>query len=380
MSIRLATAESVTEGHPDKLCDQISDAVLDAYLKEDPFSHVAIETLASKNTLFLAGEVSSKANVDIEKIARETAFEIGFQSEAAGLDAKRCLVLTNIHQQSPDIAQGVELANQKIGAGDQGIMYGFASAESDCLMPLPQVLSTKLCMELGRARKTGKLPWLYPDGKAQVTMDYENGVPAYITSLVVSAHHRADISIEEIRNEIRRNIIAPVIEEKWLRADTKIHINPTGAFSVGGPQADTGVTGRKLMVDSYGGLARHGGGAFSGKDPTKVDRSGAYMARYMAKHVVAAGWAGRCEVSLAYAIGHPEPEAIDVNTFGTSCIPEEQIKEKLCSVFSCSVASILEQLALRKPQYRKIAAYGHFGREDQGFRWEELDRLPALLG
>lgn len=379
MQTYLVTSESVTEGHPDKLCDQISDGILDAYLEQDPFSHVAVETMASNNTLFIAGEVTSKANVDIPAVARMVAQEIGYNSAASGLDGGKCLILTNINSQSPDIAKGVGLQDGVVGAGDQGIMYGFACDESEVYMPLTHYLSTKLCLRLAEARKTESLPWLYPDGKSQVTMQYHaNGQPSHITSIILSAHHQEGISMDYIRECILYDVIYAVVDNRWLHCDTKIHINPTGSFSVGGPAADTGLTGRKLMVDTYGGIGKHGGGAFSGKDPTKVDRSAAYMARYVAKQIVAAKLARRCEVALAYAIGRPEPEAVTVNTFGTEQIPLDILQEIVNKVFSYSVQDILEQLNLRRPQYRKAASYGHFGREDQGFQWEEMDRTASL--
>jgi len=375
----LVTAESVTEGHPDKLCDQISDGILDAYLEQDPMSRVAIETMASKDTLFIAGEVTSKAQVDVVKVARRVAEGIGYTSPQTGLDGKNCLILTNIHTQSPDIAQGVGLQEGLIGAGDQGMMYGYACDESETYMPLPHYLATKLCLRLAEVRKNGTLPWLYPDGKSQVTMRYmTDGKPDAITSIIISAHHHADVPMEEIRRKIAEEVIRPVVNRNWMRSDTKIYINPTGSFSLGGPAADTGLTGRKLMVDTYGGIGKHGGGAFSGKDPTKVDRSAAYMARYIAKNIVAAKLAKRCEVSLAYAIGRPEPEAMAVNTFGTEMVSLERLNRAIKKEFSCSVRDILEQLALRRPQYQKTAAYGHFGRENQGFQWEKTDRAASL--
>ncbi len=380
MQTDFVTAESVTEGHPDKLCDQISDGILDAYLAQDPLSRVALETMASKDTLFIAGEVTSRGRVDVEETARRVAGEIGYTSPQSGLDSAGCLVLTNIHQQSADIARGVQQKEGVIGAGDQGIMYGFACNESETYMPLPHYWATRLCMRLTEVRKNGTLPWLYPDGKSQVTMRYDAaGTPGAITSVVVSAHHRAEIPIARIREEIRTHVIEPVIGLHRLGGETKVHINPTGSFAVGGPLADTGLTGRKLMVDTYGGIGKHGGGAFSGKDPTKVDRSAAYMARYIAKNVVAAGLAGRCEVALAYAIGRPEPEALSVRTFGTEKVSLELLRRAVQEEFSCSVGDILTQLNLRRPQYARTAAYGHFGREDQDFYWERTDRTARLL-
>lgn len=379
MQTYLFTSESVTEGHPDKLCDQISDGILDAYLEQDPFSRVAVETMASKGMIHIAGEVTANAHVDVPAVARRVAREIGYEAPETGLDADGCLLLTNLHTQSPDIAQGVGLKDSTLGAGDQGIMYGYACDESETYMPLTHYFATKLCMRLAEVRKAGELPWMYPDGKAQVTMEYRaDGKPDHITSIIVSAHHRKGLSMDIIREAILRAVILPVADGLWLRHDTRILINPTGSFSVGGPAADTGLTGRKLMVDTYGSIGKHGGGAFSGKDPTKVDRSAAYMARYVAKQIVAAGLARRCEVALAYAIGRPEPEAVDIDAFGTEQIPLDVLHKIVREVFSFSVSAILERLELRKPQYRNTAAYGHFGREDQGFRWEALDQVPVL--
>ncbi|MDR0924737.1 MAG: methionine adenosyltransferase [Hungatella sp.] len=379
MTTYLVTSESVTEGHPDKLCDQISDGILDAYLEKDPASHVAIETMASNNTLFIAGEVTSSADVDVPAIARKVACSIGYNSPQSGMDGNHCLILTNINTQSPDIAKGVGQAGGVIGAGDQGIMYGFACDESSTCMPLPHYLATKLCLRLAEVRKSRRLPWLYPDGKSQVTMEYgADGEPRCITSIIVSAHHSRDVSETELKKSILNDVIYPVADSRWLNDGTKIHINPTGSFLVGGPMADTGLTGRKLMVDTYGSIGKHGGGAFSGKDPTKVDRSAAYMARYVAKHVVAAKFAKRCEVALSYAIGRPEPEAIWINTFGTEQISLDILNRIVKEVFSFSVKDILEELRLCRPQYQKTAAYGHFGREDQDFQWEKLDRISQL--
>lgn len=379
MTTYLVTSESVTEGHPDKLCDQISDGILDAYLEKDPSSHVAIETMASNNTLFIAGEVTSSADVDVPAIARKVACSIGYTSPQSGMDGNHCLILTNINTQSPDIAKGVGQAGGVIGAGDQGIMYGFACDESSTYMPLPHYLATRLCLQLAEVRKSRRLPWLYPDGKSQVTMEYgAAGEPRCITSIIISAHHSGDISKTRLKESILNDVIYPVVDNCWLNDGTKIHINPTGSFLVGGPMADTGLTGRKLMVDTYGSIGKHGGGAFSGKDPTKVDRSAAYMARYVAKHVVAAKLAKRCEVALSYAIGRPEPEAIWINTFGTEQITLDILNRIVKEVFSFSVKDILEELRLCRPQYQKTAAYGHFGREDQNFQWEKLDRLSQL--
>ncbi|MGG7098263.1 methionine adenosyltransferase [Clostridium sardiniense] len=380
------TSESVTEGHPDKICDQISDGILDAYLAYDKYSRVAIETMVSKNTIMIAGEVRSKAKVNIVDIARKIVKNIGYTKESIGFDYKTCLILTNINEQSADIALGVDklAENEKrskeiIGAGDQGIMYGYACDESENYMPLTCDLANKLTMKLSEIRKKRGAFWLLPDGKAQVTMKYDrNGSPISISSIVISAQHEANIECDYIKSVIDYDVIKTVIDDKWINYDTKIHINPTGRFVIGGPAGDTGLTGRKIMVDTYGGVAKHGGGAFSGKDPTKVDRSGAYMARYVAKNIVAAKLAKRAEVALCYVIGSEEPEAININTFGTANIKEEYISEIVKKIFSFSVADILEELDLRKPQFLKSASYGHFGREDENFRWEELDKVKVL--
>lgn len=376
----LVTSESVTEGHPDKLCDRICDSLLDAYLAGDPSSRVAAEAMASKDALFISGEVTSQGSVDISAVARKAALEVGYTTAEAGLDGKHCLIITNVSAQSPDIARGVTREQETLGAGDQGIVYGFACAESESLMPLTHVLATALSQRLAAVRKENILRWLYPDGKSQVTMVYRGeGAPSHIKSIIVSAHHQAGMDQREIRSALAREVIAPCVDGKWLREDTLIHINPTGSFCVGGPQADTGLTGRKLMVDTYGGVGKHGGGAFSGKDPTKVDRSGAYMARYVAKNIVAAGLAKRCEVALAFAIGLPEPEAVTINTFGTETVPTSIVDKAVGEVFAFSVADIINSLALRRPQYAKTAAYGHFGRQDEGFAWEKTDRAADLL-
>ena len=373
------TSESVTEGHPDKLCDQISDAILDAHLEQDPLSRVAVEAMVSKEVLFIAGEITSGASVDIPMVSRKVMQDIGYTSQESGLNGKNSLILTNIQSQSPDIAQGVGPNEGTIGAGDQGIMYGFACDESSTYMPLTHDLATKLCQRLADVRRSGTIPWLYPDGKAQVTMLYDKrGKPAYATSIIVSAHHQHGVPADMIRQSILADVVYPVIANRWLNSETKIHINPTGSFSIGGPSADTGLTGRKIMVDTYGSIGKHGGGAFSGKDPTKVDRSAAYMARYVAKHIVASKSAERCEVALAYAIGLPEPEAVAINTFGTEMIPLDMLCQMANELFSYKPRDILMQLDLRKPQYLKTAAYGHFGRDNQGFRWEELDRIGQI--
>lgn len=379
----LVTSESVTEGHPDKVCDQISDAVLDAYLAQDPKSRVAVETMASTDMVVLAGEVTSKGNVDVARTAREVIRSIGYTEKGKGFDADTCMIFTNIHNQSPDISMGVgrgtDGEKEIIGGGDQGIMYGYASDETKTLMPLPCSLANRLAMQLAAVRKQRKADFLYPDGKSQVTMRYRaDGTPVSVESIVISAQHHEAVPQSVLEAVIRCLVIEPVIDRKWITEDTKIHINPTGRFVVGGPAGDTGLTGRKIMVDTYGTIGKHGGGAFSGKDPTKVDRSAAYMARYVAKNIVAAGLAKRCEVALAYVIGGVEPEAVTINTFGTGRLSDAALAALVENVFSFQVADIISQLELRKPQFQKTAAYGHFGREDQGFKWEETDKAWIL--
>lgn len=379
----LVTSESVTEGHPDKVCDQISDAVLDAYLAQDPKSRVAVETMASTDMVVLAGEVTSKGNVDVARTAREVIRSIGYTEKGKGFDADTCMIFTNIHNQSPDISMGVgrgtDGEKEIIGGGDQGIMYGYASDETKTLMPLPCSLANRLAMQLAAVRKQGKADFLYPDGKSQVTMRYRaDGTPVSVESIVISAQHHEAVPQSVLEAVIRCLVIEPVIDKKWITEDTKIHINPTGRFVVGGPAGDTGLTGRKIMVDTYGTIGKHGGGAFSGKDPTKVDRSAAYMARYVAKNIVAAGLAKRCEVALAYVIGGVEPEAVTINTFSTGRLSDAALAALVENVFSFQVADIISQLELRKPQFQKTAAYGHFGREDQGFKWEETDKAWIL--
>lgn len=386
MNEYFVTSESVTEGHPDKICDAISDGILDAYLEKDRYSRVAVETLVSKNIVMIAGEITSKANVDVIKVTREIVKNIGYTKENIGFDYKSCLILTNITKQSSDIALGVDKfeENKKsskeiIGAGDQGVMYGYASNETDNYMPLTCDLANKLTMKLAKLRKEGGVSWLLPDGKSQLTMKYdEKGIPISISSIVISAQHEPDIDYDYLKNVIEYEVIKSVIDSRWLKYDTKIHINPTGRFVIGGPAGDTGLTGRKIMVDTYGGIGKHGGGAFSGKDPTKVDRSGAYMARYVAKNIVAAKLCDKAEVALSYVIGQSEPEAVTINTFGTERIRKEYIEQIILSTFSFSVANILEQLDLRKPQFLKTSSYGHFGREDQNFKWEETDKVLVL--
>ncbi|WP_315078881.1 methionine adenosyltransferase [uncultured Clostridium sp.] len=386
MNEYFVTSESVTEGHPDKICDQISDGILDAYLTYDKNSRVAIETMVSKNTIMIAGEIRSNADINTVNIAREIVKNIGYTRENMGFDYKTCLVFTNINKQSSDIALGVdkreENKNSKyeiLGAGDQGIMYGYACNETNNYMPLTCDLANKLTMKLSELRKVGGETWILPDGKSQVTMKYDKeGNPLNISSIVISTQHDKDIDYDYLKNAIEYDVIRSVIENKWINYDTKIYINPTGRFVVGGPAGDTGLTGRKIMVDTYGGIGKHGGGAFSGKDPTKVDRSAAYMTRYIAKNIVAAKLARRAEVSLNYVIGSIEPESITIDTFGTELIKNEYINQIVKETFLLSVAGILEQLDLRKPQFLKTAAYGHFGRENQDFKWEEVDKVGII--
>lgn len=377
------TCESVTEGHPDKICDQVSDGILDEYLKQDPNSRVAVETMVSGNTMVIAGQVTSSARVDVAAAARKIIREIGYTDPALGFDCDSCMILTNLSAQSPDIALGVnpreKSSVRSVGAGDQGMMFGYACDETENFMPLAYDLADRIVRKLAEVRKTNEIPWLRPDGKSQVTMRYApDGMPLAASCIVVSAQHDASVSPEELQREITDQVIRPAVGTKWLNGDTAVYINPTGRFVLGGPAGDTGLTGRKIMVDTYGGVGRHGGGAFSGKDPTKVDRSASYMARYAAKNLVAAGLAKKCEIELDYAIGIPEPVSVSVNLFGTQTIPQEEIERLIREVFSFSVSDILEQLDLRRPQYRKLAAYGHFGREDGNFRWECLDKVPIL--
>ncbi|MDR1125648.1 MAG: methionine adenosyltransferase [Deltaproteobacteria bacterium] len=374
----LATAESVTEGHPDKICDQISDGILDACLEQDPFARVAAETMVSGNTVFIAGEITSSALLSIEATARRVIRDIGYIRPELGFDADTCFIVTSVHAQSPDIARGVS-RGEVTGAGDQGVFYGYACDETPSLMPCPAFQAHALARRLTSARKSGALPWLRPDGKTQVTVRYgSDGRPAGLVSIVVAAQHDPDISQETLARGIAEQVIIPVLPATWLAPDTRILVNPTGRFVEGGPAADTGLTGRKIMVDTYGGCARHGGGAFSGKDATKVDRTAAYMARYIAKNVVAAGLAAQCEVAMAFAIGRPLPEMLTVTTFGTEKAEIRAIRDAVKRSFPLSVAGMIARLDLRRPVFRQTAAYGHFGREEPLFAWERTDTAETL--
>ena len=383
---KLFTSESGTEGHPDKLCDQISDAVLDAILAQDPQARVACETFATTGMINVMGEITTSAYVEIPDIVRQVVLEIGFDSSEKCFDGNTCGVVTAIHAQSPDIAQGVDQALEgraeslgDTGAGDQGMMFGYACDETPERMPMPIALSHRLARRLAAVRKDGTLPWLRPDGKTQVTVAYEDGRPVAVDTVVISTQHDPAISQEEIRESLLREVVRPVIPAELLNADTKYFINPTGRFVIGGPAGDTGLTGRKIIVDTYGGYAPHGGGAFSGKDPTKVDRSAAYAARHAALNVVAAGLASKCQIQLAYAIGVARPVSILVETFGTGRVSDEKLSEAVQKVFDFRPAAIIERLNLRRPIYRQTAAYGHFGRPDLDLPWEKVDQTEALL-
>ncbi len=390
MTKRLFTSESVTEGHPDKVCDQISDAVLDAILATDPTAHVACETVTTTGMVMVMGEISTTAQIDIPAIARQVVLDIGYDGRDGNFCGNTCAVTTAIDKQSPDIAMGVNEALEgrgqenihpydRIGAGDQGLMFGYACDETPELMPLPISLAHKLALQLTKVRKDGTLPYLQPDGKTQVTVEYdENNRPLRVDAVVVSSQHTSDTDLETIRRDVIKEVITPIIPAAFLDADTKIYVNPTGRFVVGGPQGDTGLTGRKIIVDTYGGYGRHGGGAFSGKDPTKVDRSASYMARYAAKNLIAAGLASRCEVQVAYAIGVAQPVSVRVETYGTGKYSDEDLARAVNTVFDFRPAAIIDTLDLCRPIYRQVAAYGHVGREDLNLPWEKTDRVDAL--
>jgi len=372
------TSESVTEGHPDKVCDKVSDAILDEFLRGDPDSRVAVETMTTTGFVGVAGEVTSKASFDIEQLIRKTISEIGYNDPDLKFDSNSCEVMVKLHSQSPDISQGVTAnENKEQGAGDQGLMFGYATNETEELMPLPILLAQKLTKRLTDVRKSGQLSWVRPDGKSQVSVSYENDKPTKLEAVVISTQHSPDISQEEITKQIIEHVIKPICSEFW-NDDIKIHVNPTGKFEIGGPHGDAGLTGRKIIVDTYGGMGRHGGGAFSGKDPSKVDRSACYMCRYVAKNIVAAGLSDKCEVQVAYAIGVAKPISLMINTFGTNKISEDEIETLVNKHFDMRPAEIVKQLDLKRPIYQKTAAYGHFGRNEPEFTWENTDKSELL--
>jgi S-adenosylmethionine synthetase len=374
----LFTSESVSEGHPDKIADQISDAVLDAILAQDPKARVACETLVKTGMVLVAGEITTRAWVDIEHLTREVLTDIGYTNSDMGFDAQACAVITAIGKQSPDIAQGVDRSEQELGAGDQGLMFGYASNETPVLMPAPITYAHLLVKRQAELRKNNTLPWLRPDAKSQVTLRYVDGKPVGVDCVVLSTQHHPDIKLETLREAVIEEIIKPVLPPAWIDKNTRFLINPTGRFVIGGPQGDCGLTGRKIIVDTYGGMARHGGGCFSGKDPSKVDRSGAYMGRYIAKNIVAAGLADRCEIQISYAIGIAQPTSICVNTFNTSKISEEKLSQLIMNCFDLTPMGIIKTLNLLQPIYRTTAAYGHFGREEANFTWEKTDKVAML--
>ena len=377
----LFTSESVSEGHPDKIADQVSDAVLDAILEQDPAARVACETLVKTGMAIVAGEVTTSAWVDLEDVVRDTIIGIGYTDSSMGYDGHSCAVLNAIGKQSPDIAQGVDRGNaEEQGAGDQGMMFGYATNETDVLMPAPITYSHRLVQRQAEVRKSGKLAFLRPDAKSQVTFLYENNKPVAIDAVVLSTQHHADTKMSDLHDGVMEEIIKPVLPESWISKDTKYHINPTGRFEIGGPMGDCGLTGRKIIVDTYGGSARHGGGAFSGKDPSKVDRSAAYACRYVAKNIVAAGLAERCEIQVSYAIGVAEPTSISVHTFGTGQVSDGQLTALIREHFDLRPYGILQMLDLQRPIYKQTAAYGHFGREDVDLSWEKTDKAEALAG
>ena len=373
------TSESVSEGHPDKMADQISDAVLDAIFNDDPYSRVAVETMVKTGMTVIAGEVRTNSHADLEEVVRKVIVDIGYDNTDVGFDGNTCAVLNAIGKQSNDIAQGVDAGeNKDIGAGDQGLMFGYATNETSVLMPAPIYYSHLLVKRQAEVRKDGTLPWLRPDAKSQVTLRYDQGKPVAIDAVVLSTQHSPNISLSDLQEAVRAEIIAPILPEEWLHEDTKYHINPTGQFIIGGPVGDCGLTGRKIIVDTYGGMAHHGGGAFSGKDPTKVDRSAAYAGRYVAKNIVAAGLADRCEIQVSYAIGVSEPTSISIDTFGTGRLTDDEISTLVREHFDLRPRGLMEMLDLHRPIYKATAAYGHFGREEESFSWEKTDKVALL--